>query len=141
MLYNTIFKGIVEENQDPEMRNRLKIRVGEIHGSVAQGIPTQSLPWAEAVAPLVADPPIPKGTVVYVTFERGDKNYPLYLGYMIKKVKMSQCFKCIHLSGAKRCDAFPEEIPDEVYENNFIHNKIYSRDGISDNGIVFEKRE
>lgn len=125
MDFNLIYKGIVEDNNDPQKRNRLKVRVGQLHGSSALGIPTVSIPWAEAVSPILIDPPIPVGSIVYVTFEQGDKNYPIYLGYFIKRFPNSQCFQCAHLTGAKRCDAFPEEIPDEIYNNSVTHNIRY----------------
>lgn len=53
--------------------------------------------------------------------------------------EVPQCFDCKHFNGLvknkKRCDAFPDGIPDEIFNNSIQHNKPYP----DDNGIRFEK--
>lgn len=46
----------------------------------------------------------------------------------------TQCFFCKHIRPKKTCKAFPEGIPEEIYNNLFIHKIHY--DG--DHGILFE---
>ena len=50
-----------------------------------------------------------------------------------------QCFDCKHFKGLiqnqKRCSAFPDGIPDEIFKNSIQHNQPYP----GDNGIRFEK--
>lgn len=58
----------------------------------------------------------------------------------------SQCLKCKNLlsrgsDGFVRCFAFPLRIPNEIWNNEFIHDKPYYKDLIWDRGILFEWRE
>ena len=52
-----------------------------------------------------------------------------------------QCLFCTHLDWKNKraitCDAFPEGIPDEIFDNEVSHKKPYP----GDNGIVFEAKE
>jgi hypothetical protein len=45
-----------------------------------------------------------------------------------------QCVGCIHYLGAKTCEAYPEEIPDEIYIEGFDHREPFK----DDNGIRWE---
>ena len=64
-----LYLGIVEDNNDPQHRGRLRVRVGQAYGSAKYGMPTESLPWALPATPILLNPPIPVGTPVYVLFE------------------------------------------------------------------------
>jgi len=44
------------------------------------------------------------------------------------------CSMCAHFLKNRRCEAFPEGIPPEVYSMKVFHNKLYP----GDNGIVFK---
>jgi len=46
----------------------------------------------------------------------------------------NQCNSCIHYQGPFSCDAFPEEIPDDIFTGLFDHTKPYP----GDNGIRWE---
>lgn len=80
----SIYRGIVEDNRDPENLGRCKIRVPSIHGELTY--PIDILPWARpiALAPIgnsrgaVNIPSI--GDIVWVLFEGSIKDYPVYLG-------------------------------------------------------------
>jgi len=70
-----IYRGIVFDNNDPKNLNRIKMQVPQILGNAVTG-------WAWGVHPAVTatlfvpDP----GTGVWVMFEGGDPNFPLWLG-------------------------------------------------------------
>lgn len=47
------------------------------------------------------------------------------------------CFKCKHLRESINgwcCDAFPSQIPEDIFNGTFIHDKPYP----GDNGIQYE---
>lgn len=82
--YHSLYRGIVEDNIDPENLGRCKIRVPSIHGELKY--PINILPWAR---PLVTTPVskgkgsvnIPDvGDIVWVIFEGSIKDFPVYLG-------------------------------------------------------------
>jgi hypothetical protein len=70
-----IYRGVVVDNNDPNNQNRIKLQVPQILGPASTG-------WAWGVSPAVTatlfvpDP----GTGVWVMFEGGDPNFPLWLG-------------------------------------------------------------
>lgn len=98
-----IWRGICEDNIDPKGLGRIKVRVHALHGAavggaaysdtsqdevgkIGNGIRTESLQWAwpclsgggvkdsgEFNIPLI-------GSSVWVTFEQGDPDYPVWLG-------------------------------------------------------------
>lgn len=70
-----IYRGIVVDNNDPENKNRLRVQVPQLLGSAVTG-------WSWGVRPSVDSAlvlPEP-GTGVWVMFEGGDPNFPLWLG-------------------------------------------------------------
>lgn len=84
-LDSSLFIGVVEDNDDPEKLQRLKIRIKEVFGSE---ISTDDLPWSSPLrspmfgagnnlsnfcVPLV-------GTTVIVTFHNGNVYSPIYVG-------------------------------------------------------------
>ena len=75
------YRGTVINNVDPELRGRLQISVPDVLNLVPST-------WAEPCTPL-AGPPGPGmgvymvppiGAAVWVEFERGDPNYPIWVG-------------------------------------------------------------
>ena len=91
------YRGIVEDIEDPWRMGRARIRIYGVHTPKVypddcEGIPTEQLPWADQVAPLVGGNsgagvfavPLP-GTVVYCFFERGDPMHPRYFGTLMGK--------------------------------------------------------
>lgn len=53
------------------------------------------------------------------------------------EAEITQCIRCIHWLGRKRCPAFSGEIPDAILTNEHDHRKPYP----GDNGIQFEPIE
>lgn len=79
ILKNGQFIGLVEENEDPDKKQRVRVRVPFLHGE-KKDIPTNDLPWAEPKRDLngitfqVPD----KDKVVYITYPDGNLYYPIY---------------------------------------------------------------
>ena len=75
------YRGTVVNNIDPELRGRLMVIVPDVLGLVPST-------WAEACAPLAgpSGTPMgaymvpPKGAGVWVEFEQGDPDYPIWSG-------------------------------------------------------------
>lgn len=71
------FRGVVVENEDPLGMGRLSVNVPDIYGP----IPAWAMPCVpyseEGLAALVPPPP---GTNIWVEFERGDVDYPIWTG-------------------------------------------------------------
>lgn len=75
------YRGIVINNIDPEFRARLLVQVPDVLGPVPSS-------WAEACTPLAGPtgPPMgaylvpPIGAGVWVEFEQGDPEYPIWVG-------------------------------------------------------------
>lgn len=82
--YSAIYRGVVEDNIDPENLGRCKIRVPSIHGELLY--PVEILPWSRPIAPAptgknrgsVIIPEI--GDIVWVFFEGANREFPVYLG-------------------------------------------------------------
>ena len=82
--YHSLYRGVVEDNIDPEGLGRCKVRVPSIHGELSYRI--EILPWAR---PLVLSPVKEKrghvmipdiGDVVWVLFEGSNRQFPIYFG-------------------------------------------------------------
>jgi hypothetical protein len=75
------YRGIVLQNIDPELRARIMCMVPDVLG------PTPST-WCEACAPLAGPPGPPMGVYlvppigagVWIEFENGDPNFPIWTG-------------------------------------------------------------
>ena len=69
------FRGIVTDNADPSRLGRLKVRVPALSGDLEIG-------WAMPCVVTVDCLPIPVvGAGVWVEFEQGDVNYPVWSGF------------------------------------------------------------
>lgn len=65
-----IYRGIVTDINDPENANRIKVQIPQLLGSAVTG-------WSY---PIISTSPGNPGTGVWVMFEGGDPNFPLWLG-------------------------------------------------------------
>ena len=80
ILVNNQFIGIVEENVDPDKKQRIKVRVPFLHGEI-NNIPTEHLPWCHpqrdnnGLTFQIPD----KGKIVNVMFPSGNLYYPVYV--------------------------------------------------------------
>lgn len=86
-----IYRGIVEDSNDPEKSGRVRVRVFAIHTMNAEqteseGIPIKHLPWAIPALPIttggvagLGNFSVPKkGSHVFVFFENGNIMHPVY---------------------------------------------------------------
>lgn len=76
-----IYKGIVEDTQDPFGLGRLRVRIYSLHGSPLN-TPSEKLPWSEAVVPFEGafDPPEVHDRV-WILFEHGHRYNPVWIGH------------------------------------------------------------
>lgn len=82
-----IYRGVVEDNDDPLNLCRLRVRVPYLNGmpDSPDGIPTEGLPWAAACVtyggPSYGQVLIPEvGSTVWVMFENQAKDRPVWIG-------------------------------------------------------------
>jgi hypothetical protein len=88
---NSIYRGVVEDNNDPNKSGKVKVRVIGIHTSWNDekesnlGISTENLPWAEPATPIfggiskVGIYGVPcNGSHVFLFFENGNSQRPIY---------------------------------------------------------------
>jgi len=86
-----IYRGIVEDRNDPEQAGRVRVRVWGLHSNLRtkdlrEGIPTEELPWAEPAMGLIEGSmsgfgmwSVPlQGSHVFVFFENGHIMQPRY---------------------------------------------------------------
>lgn len=87
--YNMFYRGIVVDNQDPLNLGRARIRIQALHGSKrgdTNFVETPNLPWANSAIFSGAGNDsgsflIPNiGDTVFVTFENGSPQLPIYFG-------------------------------------------------------------
>ncbi len=72
------YRGIVVDDQDPENRMRLKVRVPAVLGEVETIWALPCVPPGLELMPNVHD-------VVWVEFEAGDPSYPVWIGTLESK--------------------------------------------------------
>ena len=89
------YRGVVEDNNDPEKAGRVRVRIFGVHTSqlrktVEQGIPSSELPWAEPCLPIVEGSisgfgiwgvPL-QGSHVMIFFEANNISQPRYFASM-----------------------------------------------------------
>jgi len=88
---NGFFRGVVEDNDDPEKRGRVRARIFGIHTerktkTKTEGIPTDELPWSEPCLPIIEGGvsgfglfgvPV-QGSHIMIFFENGNYFSPRY---------------------------------------------------------------
>jgi uncharacterized protein involved in type VI secretion and phage assembly len=72
------FRGVVTDNQDPLFLGRIKARVPDVFGSQDSGWALPSVPYAGNGVGLFLIPPT--GASVWIEFEHGDLEYPIWSG-------------------------------------------------------------
>lgn len=100
--FNMFYRGIVVSVNDPMKLGRAKIRVPSIHGVNSHNenfIPDSALPWATPAVWInaghdmgVFNPPTP-GNRVFLTFEAGDSEHPIYFGGIPTKIGNTKYYK------------------------------------------------
>jgi uncharacterized protein involved in type VI secretion and phage assembly len=72
------YRGIVSDNRDPLMLGRIRVRVQDVLGDRESGWALPSLPYAGNGVGLFLLPPT--NALVWVEFEQGDPDYPIWTG-------------------------------------------------------------
>ncbi len=72
------YRGTVVTNVDPEQRGRIQAQVSDVLGDMPSSWAMPSLPLAGPQVGHYAIPPV--GAGVWIEFEQGDKNYPIWSG-------------------------------------------------------------
>jgi uncharacterized protein involved in type VI secretion and phage assembly len=72
------FRGVVEDNQDPRSLGRLRVSVPDVFSEETSGWALPAVPYAGDGVGLFLLPP--KGALVWVEFEHGDPEYPVWTG-------------------------------------------------------------
>lgn len=87
---NSIYRGVVEDNNDPKKAGRCKIRIIGLHtnkktSDLTSGVPTEELIWAQPCAPIfggasgVGISGVPsQGAHVFIFFENGNIQQPRF---------------------------------------------------------------
>ena len=72
------YRGVVTDNQDPIGLGRVKAKVPDVFGSNESGWAMPSVPYAGKGVGLFLIPP--KDASVWIEFEHGDPDYPIWTG-------------------------------------------------------------
>ena len=91
--YNQFYRGIVIENVDPDRLGRIKVRIPQLYGSDPSSsnyIDNNSIPWANCAIYNAGNDsgsflPPNIGDLVFVTFEFGKAESPIYFGGIFRK--------------------------------------------------------
>lgn len=116
-----LYRGVVEDNNDPEKIGRVKVRIYSLHTENNENsdgfeqVGTENIPWAEVlgstsfglVGGVGTTSILKQGTWVWVILENEDPNKPIVIG-VIKGIN-SQSSKGVYAGGIGFTD------PDEIY--------------------------
>jgi hypothetical protein len=92
--FASVYRGKVEDNDDPMNRSRVQVSVPAVLGEGRLAWAEPCIPYTGNQVSLGAVPPV--GTSVWVQFEGGDPNYPVVAG-------------CLWEDGENSASALPQE--------------------------------
>lgn len=72
------YAGIVDDNEDPTLRGRIRAKVRDVYGDQVSGWAMPCVPYAGKNVGIYMLPP--KGAFVWIEFEYGDPDYPIWSG-------------------------------------------------------------
>ncbi|TFW31743.1 phage baseplate assembly protein V [Massilia horti] len=72
------YRGVVSDNRDPLLLGRVRARVQDVYGDKESGWALPALPYAGKGVGLFLVPPT--GAWVWIEFEHGDPDYPIWTG-------------------------------------------------------------
>mgnify|MGYP001088591650 CR=1 FL=1 len=72
------YRGTVIQNVDPEQRGRLQVMVPDVSGMLPSSWAMPCMPFAGMQSGVYVVPPI--GAGVWIEFEQGDPDYPIWVG-------------------------------------------------------------
>jgi uncharacterized protein involved in type VI secretion and phage assembly len=72
------YRGLVSNNSDPQNRGRLRVKVPDVFGEKETGWALPCLPYAADQVGFYSVPPV--NASVWIEFENGDPDYPIWSG-------------------------------------------------------------
>lgn len=125
------FRGVVVENDDPEKLGRLTARVPDIFGDLTSGWALPAVPYAGDGVGLYLMPPV--GASVWIEFEHGDPEYPVWSGCFwaageIPASPVSPDLKV--LTTAAGTITFDDSSPSITIQRGDSHKIVMNSDGI-----------
>jgi len=72
------YRGVVTNNRDPERLGRVRARVADVLGGAESGWALPAVPYAGSGVGAFLIPPV--NTLVWIEFEHGDTDYPIWTG-------------------------------------------------------------
>ena len=134
---NFIYRGKVVSNKDPKSICRIKVRVPSVHGSSSDdGISDNALPyampctmWASYDAGTFLVPEV--GSTVFVFFEGGESNKPIYIGSSISNEHTDALYfgdsdsnEFVNSEGTRLKKAYLKDTPSNVYRGGIFRKFI-----------------
>jgi len=91
---NGMYRGVVVDNRDPIQMGRCRVRCYSLHGD-EQVTPDDQIPFANYITPEAGSDsgsfsPPDVGSKVWILFERGDPQLPLYMGGWISQLSAGE---------------------------------------------------
>lgn len=144
-LKNSEFIGIVEDNKDPDKKQRVRIRIPYLHGDVS-AIPTDAIPWAQPIRDnnglSFSVPDLNK--IVMVTFPTGNQYFPVYRNAVHLNVNLQKKIEQYSDTDYTSFVALIYNHNTQVYMNNAEGLKLYHKFNginITEDSIIHELKD
>jgi len=138
------FIGIVEDNNDPEKKQRVKIRVPYLHGSKEE-IPTEAIPWAQPYRDnnglTFSIPEINK--IINVTFPSGNLYFPVYKNAEHLNINLQKKIESYEGNDYTKFVAICYNYNTQLFFDNENLSMYYKKSGINidEEEIILKKRD